>query len=72
MCIRDRSRRPHRLDPSGRGPGSLDAFVRACRGEPFYCGAGATEGLKTVATIEALYRSLRSGQPERVSGCHGL
>jgi predicted dehydrogenase len=60
------------MDPSGPGPGSLDAFVRACRGEPFYCGAGATEGLKTVATIDALYRSLRSGRPEKVSGCDGL
>eukprot|EP00967_Tisochrysis_lutea_P029073 scaffold33958_cov28-Tisochrysis_lutea.AAC.1 len=58
-----------RFDPASTGPGSLDAFVRACRDEPYYNGAGATEGLKTVATIDALYRSIQSGKSEMVSGC---
>lgn len=38
----------------GTGPGSLDAWVRACRGEIDYLvGAGALEGLK-VSTYVSL------------------
>ena len=55
------------LDQGGTGPGSMDAFVAACRGQGYYEGAGALEGLKAVATIEAMYRSARSGQPEAVA-----
>ena len=60
------------LDQSGTGPGSLDAFVAACRGEAYYVGAGAVEGLKSVCLIDAMYRSAQSGQPEDVVGCEGL
>ena len=55
------------LDPAGTGPGSLDAFVSACRGEDYFEGAGALDGLKAVATIEAMYRSIKSGQAEEVA-----
>ena len=60
------------FDPGSTGPGSLDAFVKACRGEAYEVGAGPVEGLKTVATLDALYRSLHSKQPEKVLGCEGL
>ena len=60
------------LDPEGPGPGSLHAFVSACRGEAYEVGAGPVEGLKAVAAIDALYRSIRSGSPEPVAGCEGL
>ena len=54
----------------GPGPGSLDAFVKACNGETFYEGAGPHVGLKAVATIEAIYRSAQAGGPVEVSdGC---
>ena len=60
------------FDPNSAGPGSLDAFVRACRGESYQVGAGPVEGLKVVATLDALYRSVQSRQPELVVGCEGL
>lgn len=44
----------------------MDAFVNACNGKPYYVGAGIDEGLKTVATIEAMYRSALSGLPEDI------
>jgi predicted dehydrogenase len=55
------------LDPAGTGPGSMDAWVHACRGQEYYEGAGALEGLKAVATIDAMYRSILSGKAEPVS-----
>ena len=58
------------LEQDGPGPGSLDAFVKACNGETFYEGAGPHIGLKAVATIEAIYRSAQAGGPVEVSdGC---
>ena len=58
------------LGQDGPGPGSLDAFVKACNGEKFYEGAGPHVGLKAVATIEAIYRSAQAGGPVEVSdGC---
>ena len=55
------------LDQAGTGPGSMDAFVAACRGEEYFEGAGALDGLKAVATIEAMYRSMHSGKTEEVA-----
>lgn len=55
------------LDPNSTGPGSMDAWVAACRGEPYFAGAGALDGLKAVATIDAMYRSAKSGKAEVVS-----
>ena len=60
------------LDQESTGPGSMDAWVQACLGQPFYVGAGALEGLKAVAVIDAMYRSAHSGQMETVRGCDGL
>lgn len=60
------------LEQTGTGPGSLDAWVRACRGEDYWVGSGTLEGLKAVATIDAMYRSARSGRAEEVKGCAGL
>ena len=50
----------------------MDAFVSACRGQPYYAGAGAVEGMKAVGAIDAMYRSAISGQAESVVGCEGL
>lgn len=55
------------LDQGGTGPGSMDAWIAACQGEPYFAGAGALEGLKAVATIDAMYRSALSGKAEAVS-----
>lgn len=55
------------LDQGGTGPGSMDAFVAACRGETYFAGATALDGLKAVATIEAMYRSMHSGKAEDVA-----
>ena len=44
----------------------MDAWVSACRGQPYFEGAGALEGLKAVATIDGIYRSARSGKAEPV------
>ena len=60
------------LDPEGPGPGSLHAFVSACRGEEYEVGAGPAEGLKAVTAIDALHRSIWTGSPERVAGYEGL
>lgn len=55
------------LEQTGTGPGSMDAFIAACRGLPYFGGATVEEGLKAVCTIDAMYRSAASGQPEEVS-----
>lgn len=55
------------LSQTGTGPGSMDALVNACLGKPFNVAAGALEGLKAVATIDAMYRSALSGLPEDVA-----
>ncbi len=47
------------------GPESIHAFVDACRGEPYYNGADAVVGLRVVMTLDAMYRSAKSGQPEK-------
>jgi predicted dehydrogenase len=51
-------------DMEGDGPESLQAFIDACRGEPYFPGADAEVGLKAVATLDALYRSALSGAAE--------
>uniref|UniRef100_A0A7S4K568 Gfo/Idh/MocA-like oxidoreductase N-terminal domain-containing protein n=1 Tax=Odontella aurita TaxID=265563 RepID=A0A7S4K568_9STRA len=60
------------LDQDGAGPGSLDAWIRACRGEDYFEGAGAVVGLKAVGAIDAMYRSFESGKEETVRGCEDL
>ena len=55
------------LDQGGTGPGSMDAWIAACQGEAYFEGAGPLEGLKAVATTDAMYRSALSGKAETVS-----
>ena len=55
------------LDQGGTGPGSMDAWIAACHGVEYYAGATALEGLKAVATIEAMYRSAQTGKAESVA-----
>ena len=45
----------------------MDAWVKACNGEEYFEGAGALDGLKAVATIEGMYRSMISGKAEPVA-----
>jgi predicted dehydrogenase len=55
------------LDMEGTGPESLESFVQACRGSTdYYVGADSTTGLRTVQTLEAMYRSEHSKHPEKV------
>eukprot|EP00931_Biecheleriopsis_adriatica_P113830 TRINITY_DN8905_c0_g2_i1.p1 TRINITY_DN8905_c0_g2~~TRINITY_DN8905_c0_g2_i1.p1 ORF type:complete len:392 (-),score=80.09 TRINITY_DN8905_c0_g2_i1:322-1446(-) len=53
-------------EAEGPGPESLQKFIGGCIGKPFFNGADATIGLKAVQTIEAMYRSAKSGKSEGV------
>lgn len=50
----------------GDGPESLQAFLKGCSGEKFLNAADALIGRKVVATIDAMYRSAKSGQNESI------
>lgn len=50
----------------GGMPESLTSFVEACNGLPYWSGAPSSLGLVVVRTVDALYRSAKSGQPEAV------
>ena len=50
----------------GDGPESLQEFISACHGITPYDGANSGIGLKTVQTIDAMYRSNASGTVESV------
>jgi len=50
----------------GNGPESLKAFLDACRDEDFAIGADSLLGLKTVQTLDAMYRSSISLKSEEV------
>jgi predicted dehydrogenase len=67
------------LDNEGFGPESLQNFVQLCHGSGrggddntatggggVYAGANVMDGLRSVQTIDAMYRSNASGQPEKV------
>ena len=56
------------LDNEGLGPESLQNFVQLCRGNPDSVDAGADvmDGLRSVQTIDAMYRSNASLKPEKV------
>ena len=54
-------------DESGDGPESLQAFLDACQGAHCPDMASSEVGLKTVQAIDAMYRSAKSGKPEKVS-----
>ncbi|CAE8636582.1 unnamed protein product [Polarella glacialis] len=51
----------------GTGPESLQAFIQACLGQPIRNAADAEIGLKVVQTIDAMYRSAKSGLAETIS-----
>lgn len=52
----------------GTGPESLQAFISACLGEQTYAnGADAWVGLQAVLTLDAMYRSAKSGVAEKVA-----
>ncbi len=55
------------LDQSGIGPQSLQAFIDSCLGrDDYYVGADALVGLRSVQTIDAMYRSHVSGNAESI------
>mmetsp|Transcript_12882 Transcript_12882/g.12988 ORF Transcript_12882/g.12988 Transcript_12882/m.12988 type:complete len:193 (-) Transcript_12882:251-829(-) len=55
------------LENSGDGPESLREFVRLCDGEKsMESGANVTDGLRSIQTIDAMYRSHASSQVEPV------
>ena len=59
------------LDNEGLGPESLQNFVQLCRGhgtneDDVHAGANVMDGLRSVQTIDAMYRSNASLKPERV------
>lgn len=57
------------LDQEGIGPESMQAFIDACLGrDDYYQGADSVVGLRSVQTIDAMYRSSVSGDCENVRG----
>ena len=52
---------------NGNGPESIQAFLDACSGKnDYYIGADSMLGLRTVQTMEAMYRSNASKELEQV------
>ena len=57
------------LDQDGIGPESMQCFIDACLGrDDFYVGADSLVGLRSIQTIDAMYRSNASGNCECVRG----
>ena len=57
------------LDQDGIGPESMQCFIDACLGRnDYYVGADSLVGLRSVQTIDAMYRSNASGECETVRG----
>lgn len=57
------------LDQGGIGPESMQCFIDSCLGrDEYYAGADVLVGLKSVQTIDAMYRSHVSGNAESVYG----
>jgi hypothetical protein len=55
------------LDADGLGPESLQAFVQLCCGsKDVYAGANVMDGLRSIQTIDAMYRSHDSSGPVNV------
>jgi len=53
-------------DAKGNGSEGVCAFLGVCAGRTFVNCAGATVGMRSVLTIEAMYRSAKSGRVEEV------
>lgn len=56
----------------GTGPESLQAFIDGCLGNEFFNAADVTIGVKVVQTVEAMYRSAKSGCAETVVSSVGV
>ena len=57
------------LDQEGIGPESMQCFIDSCLGlDNVYVGADVLVGLRSVQTIDAMYRSHTSGNAETVVG----
>lgn len=58
------------LDNEGNGPESLQNFVNLCCGndgnDDIYEGANVMDGLRSIQTIDAMYKSDKSRQPEKI------
>ena len=54
-------------EAEGTGPESLHAFIDACNGREHFVGVGHEVGLDVVRVLDAMYRSAKSGQPERLA-----
>ena len=54
------------LDQDGNGPASLQCFIDSCLGLDYYVGADCLTGLRSVQTIEAMYRSHVTGNCESI------
>lgn len=52
------------IEQGGEGPESLHAFIDAILGDVHFSGTTAEIGMLCVATIDAMYRSSKSGKPE--------
>ena len=50
----------------GLGPESLQSFLAACHGEPVFNAADAEIGLLVVETIEAMYKSAKTGEVQQI------
>eukprot|EP00929_Paragymnodinium_shiwhaense_P083062 TRINITY_DN44101_c0_g1_i1.p1 TRINITY_DN44101_c0_g1~~TRINITY_DN44101_c0_g1_i1.p1 ORF type:complete len:632 (+),score=86.76 TRINITY_DN44101_c0_g1_i1:164-2059(+) len=57
-------------DAEGNGPESLRAFLGACVGRDVWNGADAALGRMVVLTLDAMYRSAKSGQTEELYSAH--
>ncbi|CAB9508441.1 Oxidoreductase family, NAD-binding Rossmann fold [Seminavis robusta] len=56
-------------DQEGTGPESLQSFLAACLGRKDYDkGASSLVGLKSIQTLDAMYRSHHSGAAEKIAG----
>lgn len=53
-------------DEEGDGPESVQSFIAACRGEEHYQASSSLIGVRTVRTIDAMYRSARAHGPVAV------
>lgn len=55
-------------DKDGTGPESLQSFISACLGkQDYYVGADSLVGLRSVQTLDAMYRSNQSGTAEEIA-----
>merc|ERR1712079_280912 len=50
----------------GDGPESLQTFISGCLGHPIFNAADAVNGLKVVQTLDAMYKSAKSGSVESI------